>query len=83
MRLDEIGMYVRTISLLGIVSIPATRHQIAKNISSKSRSTVYRDMTKLHDMGVVSSVSDHKEKKIYMRVTQKGLDLADAMRELM
>lgn len=80
MRLDEIVSLIRTIQFLVMIYGETTRHRVAKNINSVSRSTVYRRVGKLEKMGLVRLKSSNGESQIF--VTEKGNNLVTEFREL-
>lgn len=84
MILEEMVSYVKTVQVMKLVGIQTTRHQLAKStLLAKSRSTVYRDVNKLIDAGVVKLEYDKECDKEVVILTEKGLSLLDAYLELL
>lgn len=84
MTIEQMVHYIKIIEMMQLVGIPTTRHKIAKCITlPKSRSTVYRDLRKMYNQGLVYGGYDAKKDKTYLHPTEKGVKLKLALREIL
>ena len=81
MRLDDMVTLIRTIDMLDMVGLKPTRHAIAKNIKSVSRSTVYRRINKMIEYKLLELVVT-KDGTLIARATANGNGLMASSREL-
>lgn len=80
MRLDQMVQIIKVIKLMNLFGFRVTRNQIASNIKPASRSTVYRRVSQMESIGLLSFV----ERGDYMivEVTDTGHAFNESMEAL-
>lgn len=82
LSVERAVLIINSVKLCLMLGKDATRHAIAKNIKSVSRSTIYRVTHKAYLLGFVNFVLNNAGDKVFY-VTSKGYELLDAQKELM
>lgn len=74
-------LIITSVKTCVLIGKPKTRHAIAKNISSVSRSTVYRLVNRMVELGLLID-RENKKGDMSVYITHRGKELVESSKEL-
>lgn len=81
LTVDRATLIINRMKVCWLLGKPITRHSVANEIKTMSRSTVYRVINRMIELGMLS-MSPNKKGNLEVSLTSKGQDFIDSVKEM-